>query len=68
MTKKKKKIHDQTYTKTLYEIKLFSMRPQIKSHIKDQIYFDTVLKSKKDSKQKREDKKSMISYYEFSLK
>ena len=44
------------------------MRPQIKSHIKDQIYFDTVLKSKKDSKQKREDKKSMISYYEFSLK
>ena len=38
----------------MYEIKLSSMRSQIKSPIKNQFYFDTMLKSKKDSKRKKE--------------
>ena len=58
----KKKIHDQTYTKAMYEIKLSSMRSQIKIPIKNQFYFDTMLKSKKDSKRKKK-RKYRISYY-----
>ena len=61
-TQQEKKIHDQTYTKAMYEIKLSSMRSQIKSPIKNQFYFDTMLKSKKDSKRKKR-RKYRISYY-----
>ena len=57
-TQQEKKIHDQTYTKVVYEIKLSSMRSQIKSPIKNQFYFDTMLKTKKDSK--REKKKDFL--------
>ena len=52
-TQQEKKIHDQTYTKAVYEIKLSSMRSQIKSPIKNQFYFDTMLKAKKDSKREK---------------
>ena len=69
--------HDQTWqkripqsnrsVKVVYEIKLPSMRSQIKSPIKDQFCFDIMLKSKKDSKSKKKKRKSRISHYEFSL-
>ena len=58
--KKKKRISwSNRSVKVVYEIKLSSMRSQIKSPIKDQFSSDTMLKSKKILKEIR---KSRISY------
>ena len=59
---------DQINMKVVYKIKLSSMRSPIKSPIRDQFFFNAMLKSKKDSKRKKEKRKFRISHYEFFLK
>ena len=57
--------------KVVYDIKLSSMKLQIKNPIKDQFCYDNMLKSKKYSKSKNREKqrrKYRISHYEFSFK
>ena len=62
----KEEFHDQTdHVKEMYEIKFSFMISQIKSFIKYQFCFNTILKSKNDSKGKKK-RKFRISHYEFS--
>ena len=49
-----KRIYDQIDTKVVYDIKISYMRSQIKNPVKDWFCSNTMLKSKKDSKRKKE--------------